>query len=404
MKMKLILILFICLFTFSSANEIVQLTDGTESIEYFPLWAPDGEKMVYYTISEMGNIGVVKIWVMDSDGNNKTQLAPGKSFGCIFLISGFSPTGNPWSPDGEKLLYGSLFGLNIGEFPVPLISDIWVMNADGTDKKKVKGALNAEFYEWVQNGTKIFMVDRSKKLWLLEPDGTDKVLLTQGAENDSQILWQPHGTKIAFRSDSNGFPDIWIMNSDGTGKVQLTDSEEKELDLKWSPDGTKIAYVSASVLNTSNISTFYNSSHAIWVMDSDGGNKKRLTYSHDRWDANPEWSPDGTKIVFDTMYKRESNHKIIVMDVDGTNKTVLAEGFKPQWSPMGDKIAFTSSKGEILTVSVIILDEDLASAPATNVASVPDTAKENTEKTSGFGAFITVLTLFLLCKNMKKRE
>ncbi|MCM1985601.1 hypothetical protein [Methanococcoides seepicolus] len=405
MKTKILLIFLFCLLATNaaSASEILQLTDGTES-NGFPIWSPDGEKIVYYTLSEVGNIGNTKTWVMDSDGSNKTQLTSGKSLGPLFLISGFSPTDNPWFPEGNKLLYGSLLGVEIiGDIPIFLKTDIRIMNANGTSKKKVKGSSDVEYYEWAQNGTKIFMVDKSKNLWLLNPDGTNKVLLAQGAENDSLFLWQPHGDKIAYRSDSAGYPDIWAMNSDGTGKLQLTNSEEKELDIKWSPDGTKIAYVSASVLNTSNISTFYNSSHTIWVMDSDGSNKRKLTGSYDRWDARPELSPDGKMIAFDTTYKKESDPLIIVMDVDGTNETVLAEGRKPQWSPMGDKIAFTGKSGNNSVVSVIVLDEELKSEPMLPIAYAPDNTQKPTEKAPGFGAAIAVFTLFMLVNRMKKK-
>jgi Tol biopolymer transport system component len=337
------------------------------------VWSPDGEKIAYFTLSEVGNIGETKIWVMDSDGSNKTILSSGQSLGPLFSIPGFSPTDNPWSSDGNKLLYGSLLGVEIiGDYPIFLHTDVWIVNADGTDEKKVRDTSNAEYFEWIQNGTNVFMVDKSKKIWLLNADGTGKVLLTQSSEDDSYFSWQPHGNKIVYRSDRAGYPDIWVMNFDGNGKIQLTQSEEKELDIKWSSDGSKITYVSASVLNTSNISTFYNSSHTIWVMDSDGSNKKKLTGNGDRWDAHPELSPDGKKVAFDTTYKNESDPKIIVMDVDGTKETVLAEGWKPQWSPKGDKIAFTSSKEETLAVLVMILDKEPVPSSTITVVYVQD--------------------------------
>jgi Tol biopolymer transport system component len=374
MKTKFLLIFFLCLLAtnVTYANDILQLTNETES-NGFPVWSPDGEKIAYFTLSEVGNIGETKIWVMDSDGSNKTILSSGQSLGPLFSIPGFSPTDNPWSSDGNKLLYGSLLGVEIiGDYPIFLHTDVWIVNADGTDEKKVRDTSNAEYFEWIQNGTNVFMVDKSKKIWLLNADGTGKVLLTQSSEDDSYFSWQPHGNKIVYRSDRAGYPDIWVMNFDGNGKIQLTQSEEKELDIKWSSDGSKITYVSASVLNTSNISTFYNSSHTIWVMDSDGSNKKKLTGNGDRWDAHPELSPDGKKVAFDTTYKNESDPKIIVMDVDGTKETVLAEGWKPQWSPKGDKIAFTSSKEETLAVLVMILDKEPVPSSTITVVYVQD--------------------------------
>ena len=192
------------------------------------------------------------------------------------------------------------------------------------------------------------------------------------------------------------------MNHDGTGKTQLTNSEEKELDIKWSPDGTKITYVSASVLNTSNISTFFNSTYTICVMNSDGSGKKRLAGTPDRWNAHPQLSPDGKKIAFDTTYKRESDPKIIVIDMDGTNETVLTKGWMPQWSPLGDKIAFTEKGGNNSFVSIIVLDEELKSEPAIPVEYVSDNVQNPEEKTPGFSVAIAILMLFMLGKNMRK--
>lgn len=56
-----------------AANGIIQLTDEAES-NGFPQWSPDGEKIAYYTISDMDDLENSKIWVMNSDGRDRKSV------------------------------------------------------------------------------------------------------------------------------------------------------------------------------------------------------------------------------------------------------------------------------------------------------------------------------------------
>ena len=60
----------------------------------------------------------------------------------------------------------------------------------------------------------------------------------------------------------------------------------------------------------------------IYVMDADGSNQTRLTYSL-RNDYTPDWSPDGSKIVFCSY--RNNNWDVYVMNPDGSNQRQLFE-------------------------------------------------------------------------------
>ena len=84
------------------------------------------------------------------------------------------------------------------------------------------------------------------------------------------------------------------MNANGSGKRLLTTDGAVPA---WSPDGNMLAFVRTS-----------GRTDAIWLMDADGDNQRRLTdppqlgtdYARD---SMPEWSPDGETLAFVRHYR-----------------------------------------------------------------------------------------------------
>jgi TolB protein len=147
---------------------------------------------------------------------------------------------------------------------------------------------------------------------------------------------QLDNTKIAFVSNRDGNSDIYLMNPDGTNPVNITNHPAYDGQPSWSPDGKKIAFVSDR-----------DGNQEIYVMNAcDGTNQVRLTFSSPLMAYDPDWSPDGTKIVF-TLGDQDDNQQIYVMNADGTgaHDISLPPGvidFRPSWSPDGTQIAFQS--------------------------------------------------------------
>ena len=113
---------------------------------------------------------------------------------------------------------------------------------------------------------------------------------------------------------------------------QLTTDIAKDADPAWSPNGSKIVFESERSGSTD-----------IWVMNSDGSNQQRLTYWPE-FERFPKYSPDGAKIVFMRGYL--PHYDIWVMNADGSNPvqltTDLADDRIPCWTPDGSKIVFES--------------------------------------------------------------
>lgn len=91
----------------------------------------------------------------------------------------------------------------------------------------------------------------------------------------------------------------------------------------------------------------------IFTIQPNGTNIRQLTFGEDS--GRPDWSPDGRHIAFMTF--RNEKAWIAVMDANGSNQTMLAEGITPDWSPDGRLIAFARpDEGQVLQIWTIHAD------------------------------------------------
>ena len=137
---------------------------------------------------------------------------------------------------------------------------------------------------------------------------------------------------IVFKSNRGWFSigDIYVMNDDGSNVKKLTDTRLFNTYPRWSPDGTQIVFIRDLRKLTGN-----NQRFEMFLMDADGRNERRLTYSGSN--ITPNWSPDGTQIVY------SRNQVIRVMDIASGVSRPLSQngeawGYDPHWSPDGQQI------------------------------------------------------------------
>jgi len=153
--------------------------------------------------------------------------------------------------------------------------------------------------------------------------------------------------KIAFSTFQSvgANSQIYTIEPDGTGETNVSGAGF-DSSPAWSPDGTRIAFDS-----------FRDFDFEIYVMDADGSNQTRLTTSPGT-DAEAAWSPDGTQIAFRS--ERDGNSEIYVMDADGSNQTRItddpARDARPSWSPDGTQIAFQSDRDGDFEIYVMAPD------------------------------------------------
>ncbi|MFO7659107.1 MAG: hypothetical protein R6W78_18755 [Bacteroidales bacterium] len=229
--------------------------------------------------------------------------------------------------------------------------EIYTVNADGTDLRKLTdNNVNDIQPAWSPDGSKIafyaYGYGASSEIYVMNADGTGITQITHDPVDKSYgeewPSWSPDGNKIIYESyrdaviEDNGTTiinaNLYTSNANGTGgDVRITSHLFFDGNPAWSPDGSKIAFVHAQI-DTIN-SKYYSSGYQIWLMNSNGTDWKKLTVTGSN-NIRPKWSPDGTKIVY------QSDEGIQVVTPDGQNLNLLNNGGTPSWSPDGTKIVF----------------------------------------------------------------
>jgi TolB protein len=194
---------------------------------------------------------------------------------------------------------------------------------------------------------------RGIEIFTANPDGSDVNQLTRSGRKHASIIsdWSPDGQLIAFDSDRVDIDgrkksvQIYVMNADGSGQAQLTRGPGFHGDPGWSPDGESLA-----------IDTDWGAGPAsggIWIIpstDPDGvtqADARRLTVvpGNADFDSEPQFSPDGNAVLF-SRFRAPCSSAILRVNADGTGIQRLTKwslnASDPDWSPDGQRITFDS--------------------------------------------------------------
>jgi Tol biopolymer transport system component len=261
--------------------------------------------------------GCPVFYTMNPDGSDVQQLGDG---------------GHPdWSPDGQSIAFDLCDdnGCNI-----------YTMSADGTGVQQVThGGFNFD-PSYSPDGSLLVFEHFPKgtccgNIWTIHPDGSGLSQVTKFHCNPQTCAdftplepeFSPDGRSIAFwEFDANGNPDhsaIYVMHADGTGLSQVTPLEQDADHPEWSPDGSLIIY-----------NEFSRGLGDICTIRPDGTGFTQLTNvtRQGRARFRPDYSPDGRSIVF--VQSAHDEFTIWTMRPDGTGAVQIGEGGDPDWGPM----------------------------------------------------------------------
>jgi Tol biopolymer transport system component len=288
------------------------------------------------------------IWIMDSDGANKTNLTNNP-------VGAFS-TQPDWSPDGTRLAY---IGLPLGAGTY----DVFVSDANGGNPKNVTNypattsGLSRQPYgvHWSPDGQRIAftlttLVARAGQsfsdVWVMDADGKNQINVTnkESTHSDAGFLaWSPDSTRIAIKGYGSNNQDIWAVNPNTSELVQITNTDPS-IDTSnngayFSPDGKRIGYTQHT--------QFASGFDDIWISDIDGTHQSKITNTTVRGTGYQfaGWSSDGQKIAFLTV-DAATFVDVWVSDPDGSNRlniTNAAAGtsyYNASWSPSGSGLSF----------------------------------------------------------------
>lgn len=298
------------------------------------------------------------------------------------------------SPDETKILYSvSYYSIQQNKSN----SEIFVMNADGSDKKQLTNSSYRESAaKWMKDSQHIAYLSNesgSSQLWTMKADGSGKTKLTDWEGGISDFSFSPDETKLLFVADVkygertvDKHPDLpktsgvivndlmykhwdeWVQTIPhpfvadiAGGKLEnekdILEGEPFESPMKpfggieqlaWSPDGQTIAYTSRKktgkeyAISTNSDIYFYN------LAD---GSHKNMTEGMMGYDQNPSFSPDGEWMAWESMehdgYESDKS-RLFVMNVKTGEKKDLSANFDQNSNGLG----WTADSKNIYFVSV----------------------------------------------------
>jgi TolB protein len=267
--------------------------------------------------------------------------ALGQSSKIVFTIHG---TGHIVNPDGSNSMV-----MNFLDPEVERLHPGW---------KEAWRRFQRERFNMGQHGSSgELIITQGEKPYIRTTDGQRLGIWDSHPPLQSNPVWSPNRTTLAFSSSKDGDYDIYIVQADGSQEVNVSDNSVGDYRPVWSPDGSSILYDSTE-----------GGSWDVWSVSLlDGAYRKtNLSHTPEVDDMGGVWSPTGHHIVYHGP--EGAPQALYLMKSDGTFVGELAESSPGhfEWSPDGSHIAFDSITRETCDVFVVGVEAGEAVNLSTN--------------------------------------
>ncbi len=284
---------------------------------FFLSWSPDGGA-IRFTRDE-------RLWEISSVGSNLHPLLPS------WRATSVQCCGR-WTPDGRFFLFQAR-GLSSQE------NELWALDErrgffrqpPADPVQLTTGPMYWQSPIPGKDGKKIFAMGWTPRGELSRFDSKTKQFqpLLGGISADS-VSFSKDGRYVAYVSFPEGV--LWKANRDGSNPVQLSDPPMHAMLPSWSPDGTQILFHDAS-------SDWPKS----YIVSSQGGIPRRLLPEGNGTQWDPNWSPDGQKIVWASGVIGDTTKSYLSIFDLASHRVNRVPGsigmFSPRWSPDGRYLA-----------------------------------------------------------------
>ena len=231
---------------------------------------------------------------------------------------------------------------------------LYVVGPEGETRKVVQlSDTHLATWAWSATGA-LLAVNRVTHLDVIDP-ATGRVSELGSTFNvDAPPAWSPDGARILLGATGGMLYSVDTSTGEVSVLVQLPDDLASTTAIAWSPDGSRVAVYSELRPEGEEQFPFVG---RLFVMDADGSNVRVL--AEGEFFPGFDWSPDGTRLTFAESLNRSS--RVWIAPTDGSTASVVeTSAFRfanpgstwglPAWSPEGTQVAFSGEPNNAFVI------------------------------------------------------